>query len=121
MVTNKDSKEKPKNINKASRLDKLTSNLMIIVRTLSCFTRELFKLMKHKSVYQCEYMNCWKKLEVTKLPPSNAVHSELDMKGINDQEYEHAQHVWNALGNKYHRLLSRHLLENRWFTVGKCI
>ena len=56
--------------------------------------------MKHKGVYQCEYINCWEKLEVTKLPPSNAVHSELDMKGISDQEYEHAKQVWNILGKK---------------------
>ena len=48
--------------------------------------------MKHKGVYQCDYMNSWEKLEVTKLP-SNAVHSELNMKGISDQEYEHAQQV----------------------------
>ena len=40
-------------------------------------------------------MNSWEKLEVTKLPPSNAVHRELDMKGISDQEYKHAQQVWN--------------------------
>ena len=38
-MTNKDSKEEQENINKASSLDKLTSNFMINGRTLKFFTQ----------------------------------------------------------------------------------
>ena len=52
--------------------------------------------------YACPYgyMNSWKKFEETSLPPKDAFYSRLNMKGISDQDYEHAQQVWNTMKKK---------------------
>ena len=39
----------------------------------------------------------WEKFEVADLPPEDAFYSRLNMKGISDQDYEHAQQVWNTM------------------------
>ena len=51
------------------------------------------------------------------LPPEDAFYSRLNMKGISDQDYEHAQQVWKYHGEKPPRLLSRYLLKNRCVAV----
>ena len=53
--------------------------------------------MRRKGVYPYEYMDGWKKFEETSLPPKDAFYSRLNMKGISDQDYEHAQQVWNRI------------------------
>ena len=45
-------------------------------------------------------MDMWKKFEETSLPPKDAFYSRLNMKGISDQDYEHAQKVWNTTEKK---------------------
>ena len=42
-------------------------------------------------------MDSWKKVEETSLPPKNAYYSRLNIKGIADQDYEHAKQVWNRV------------------------
>ena len=42
----------------------------------------------------------WEKFEVAGLPPEDAFYSRLNMKGISDQDYEHAQQVWNTMEKK---------------------
>ena len=59
-----------------------------------------FCLMIRKGVYPCEYMDGWKKSEETSLPPKDAFYSRLNMKGISDQDHEHAQQVWNIMEKK---------------------
>ena len=54
---------------------------------------EKFRLMIRKSVYPYEYMDIWETFEETSLPPKDAFYSRLNMKGISDQDYEHAQQV----------------------------
>ena len=56
--------------------------------------------MIRKGVYPYEYMDGWKKFKETKLPPKDAFYSRLNMKGISDQDYEHAQQVWNTMEKK---------------------
>ena len=51
-------------------------------------------------IYPYKYMDCWKKFEETSLPPKDAFYSRLNMKGISDQDYEHAQQVWNTMEKK---------------------
>ena len=58
---------------------------------------EVFKLMRRKGVYPYEYMDSWEKFEQTSLPLKDAFYSRLNMKGISDQEHEHAQQVWNRI------------------------
>ena len=61
---------------------------------------EKFRLMIKKGVYPYEYMDGWKKFEETSLPPKDAFYSRFNMKGISDQDYEHAQQVWNTMEKK---------------------
>ena len=61
---------------------------------------EKFPLMIQKGVYPHTYMDGWKKFEETSLPPKDAFYSRLNMKGISDQDYEHAQQVWNTMEKK---------------------
>ena len=49
-----------------------------------------------KSVYPYEYINLWE----TKLRPKNAFCRKLNIKGISDQDYKHAQQVWNSMKKK---------------------
>ena len=42
-------------------------------------------------------MDSWKKFEETSLPPKDAFYSRLNMKGISDQDHEHAHQVWNRI------------------------
>ena len=56
--------------------------------------------MIRKGVYPYEYMDGWEKFEEAGLPPKDAFYSWLNMKGISDQDYEHAQHVWNTMEKK---------------------
>ena len=61
---------------------------------------EAFKLMRCKGVYPYEYMDGWAKFEEICLPLKNAFYSRFNMKGISDQDYEHAQLVWNTMEKK---------------------
>ena len=56
--------------------------------------------MIRKGVYPYEYMDGWEKFEEAGLPPKDAFYSRLNMKGISDQDYEHAQQVWNTMEKK---------------------
>ena len=58
------------------------------------------RLMIRKGVYPYEYMAGWEKFEETGLPPKDAFYSSLNMKGISDQDCEHAQQVWNTMKKK---------------------
>ena len=61
---------------------------------------EKFYLMIRNRVYPYEYMDGWKKFEETSLTPKDAFYSRLNMKVISDQDYEHAQQVWNTIKKK---------------------
>ena len=58
---------------------------------------EKFRLMIRKGVCPYEYMDGWKRFEETSLPPEDAFYSRLNMKSISDQDYDHAQEVWNTM------------------------
>ena len=58
---------------------------------------EVFRLMRREGVYPYEYMDSWKKFEETSLPPKDAFYSRLNMRGISDQDHEHAKQVWNRI------------------------
>lgn len=59
---------------------------------------KVIKLMRLKLFH--EYMDSLENFEETKLPPKNAFYSELDMKGIIDEDYKHAQQVCNTMEKK---------------------
>ena len=45
-------------------------------------------------------MDGWEKFEEVGLLPKDAFYSRFNMKGISDQDYEHAQQVWNTMEKK---------------------
>ena len=88
------------NTNKTKELDEglLKRNFNHTSRFWEC--DEKFGLMIRKGVYSYEYMDDWKKLEKTSLPPKDAFYRRLNMKSISDQDYEHAEQVWNTMEKK---------------------
>ena len=49
-----------------------------------------------KGVYPYEYMDYWKKFDETIIPPKEAFYSNLNLRDISDEDYEHVQKVWNV-------------------------
>ena len=95
----------------ASSLDSLTNNLVCGGRKLAGFenySEEQYELLVRKGVYPYEYMSSLDKFAENQLPPQKAFYSNLNMSNINNDDYEHAQKVWNAFSihnlGEYHDL-----------------
>ena len=41
-------------------------------------------------------MDNWEKFDETTIPPKEVFYSKLNLKGISDADYEHAQKVWGV-------------------------
>ena len=67
-----------------------------------------FELLLRKGVYPYEYMDSWKRFKEESLPDKESFYSELNKEGITDEDYAHAQKVWDTLNIKnlgeYHDL-----------------
>ena len=95
----------------ATSLDLLTNNLVRAGRKLFGFegySEQQYELFVTKGVYPYKYMSSWDKLEEIQLPPIEAFYSSLNMSNISDDDYQHAQKVWNEFSIKdpgeYHNL-----------------
>ena len=70
-----------------------------------------FILLLRKGVHTYEDMDNWGKFDETTIPPKEAFYSKLNLKGITDEDYPHAQKVWEAFGIKnrgeYHDLYAQ--------------
>ena len=70
-----------------------------------------FILQLIKGVYPDEYMDSWEKFDETTLPPKKAFHSNLNLEDIRDEDYAHAQKVWEVFEIKglgeYHNLYAQ--------------
>ena len=66
-----------------------------------------------KGDYPYEDMDNWEKFDVTTIPPKEAFYSKLNLKGISDADYEHAQKVWGIFEIKncgeYHDLYAQRI------------
>ena len=51
-------------------------------------------LLLRKGVYPYEYMDSWERFDETLLPDKKAFYSKLNVEGITDKDYAHAQKVW---------------------------
>ena len=60
-----------------------------------------FILLLRKGVYPYEYMDSWEKFDETTLPPKEAFHSNLNLEDISDEDYAHAQKVWEVFAIKH--------------------
>ena len=69
------------------------------------------ELLTRKGVYPYDYMDTPEKLKEIKLPPKEEFYSKLNDEGISDEDYSHAQRVWEAYEMKtledYHNLYNK--------------
>ena len=85
----------------ASGLDSLTKNLVSGGKKLFGFEdySELqYDLLTRKGVYPYEYVNSWDRFNLTLLPLLDAFYSNLNMSSISEDNYQHAQNVWEEFG-----------------------
>ena len=70
-----------------------------------------FILLLRKCVYSYEYMDSWEKFDETTLSPKETFHSNLNLEDISDEDYAHAQKVWDVFEIKnlgeYHNLYAQ--------------
>ena len=103
----------------SSSLDSLVNNLARGGKQFFGFeeyNENQYKLLIKKGIYPYEYMNDWDKFKETKLnllnlkklPPKEAFYSKLNMTGVREEDYEHANRVWKEFGledlGEYHDL-----------------
>ena len=69
------------------------------------------ELLTRKGVYPYDYMDTAEKLKETELPSKEAFYSRLNEEGISEEDYAHAQKVWETFEMKtledYHNLYNR--------------
>ena len=72
------------------------------------YSKNQYKILIKKGIYPYEYMTDWDKFKEMKLPLREAFYSKLNMSGIGNEDYEHANRVWKEFGLKdlgeYHDL-----------------
>ena len=94
----------------SSSLSNLVNNLPIeaFKYTGEEFQGEQLSLMKKKGIYPYDYMDNFKKFEDNRLPKKEDFFSLMNDEHITDEEYQHAQNVWNKFGlssmGEYHDL-----------------
>ena len=94
----------------SASLDKLVNNLPKddFNNLKRYYAEDKLSLLTRKGVYPYEYMDSLEKLKETKLPPKEAFYSRLNDEGISDEDYTHAQKVWETFEMKtlkdYHNL-----------------
>ena len=94
----------------SSSLDNLIKNLPdeAFKYTKQEFKNEQFNLMKQKGVYPYDFMDGFEKFNNTQLPNKDEFYSILNNESISDEQYKHAQNVWDTFNLKtmgdYHDL-----------------
>ena len=94
----------------ANSLERLADNLPAdkLNYTSQAFKGEKLNLMKKKGVYPYDYMDSVQRFGDQQLPPKEEFYSILTDEGISDEQYEHAQKLWDIFGVKtmgdYHDL-----------------
>ena len=86
----------------SSSLDKLVSNLPkeTFNYTLEEFVGKKFNLMSQKGVYPYDFMDCFEKFNLTKLPTKERFYRILNDQHITSEEYKHAKKVWKTFDIK---------------------
>ena len=82
----------------SSSLDKLVSNLPKddLIYTSKAFKGRRLDLMSQKGVYPYDFMDSFEKFNQTELPNKDQFYSILNYQHITDDEYDHANKVWNT-------------------------
>ena len=81
-----------------SSLDKLVSNLPKndLIYTSKVFKGKRLNLMSQKGVYPYDFMDSFEKFNQTELPTKDQFYSILNDQHITDDEFDHANKVWNT-------------------------
>ena len=66
-----------------------------------------FILLLRNGVYPYEGMDNWEKFNETTIPAKEVFYCKLNLEGISDADYAHAQKVWEVFGIKYHDLYTQ--------------
>ena len=53
-------------------------------------------MLLRKGVFPYEYMDSWEKFNETALPPKKDFYSNLNLENISDEDYAHAQKIWDV-------------------------
>ena len=94
----------------SSSLSNLVNNLPAEAfrYTGQVFQNEQISLMTKKGVYPYDYMDSFEKFEESRLPNKEYFFSIMNNDHITDEDYQHAQNVWNEFGlskmGEYHDL-----------------
>ena len=86
----------------STSLDSLVNNLPeeAFTNLKKYYMGNKFSLVKRKGVYPYEYMNSLERFKENKLPPKESFYSTLTGEDISDEDYQHAQKVWEAFKTK---------------------
>ena len=90
-------------------LNKLVDNLDEFQELQKFFHQDhQLELLMRKGVYPYDHVNSLEKLQETSLPPKEAFYSKLNDEHISEEDYQHAQKVWDTFNIKtmreYHNL-----------------
>ena len=94
----------------SSSLDKLSNNLdkEQFTNLNSMYKGEQLELLKRTGVYPYDYVDHLERLSETQLLPKETFYSKLNDEHLSDEDYVHAQKVWETFGCKtlkdYHSL-----------------
>ena len=88
-------------IDKVSEIDKKISYAPLVEKfpnTYQLCNNDLnkFTLLLRKGFYTYEYMDSWKRFKEESLPDKESFYSELNDEHITDDDYAHAQNVWDT-------------------------
>ena len=92
----------------SSSLSLLVDNLDEFPILSKYFKGRKLELLRRKGVYPYDYVDCLGKLDEKQLPPIEEFYSHLNDEGISQEDYQHAQNVWQEFEIKsmrdYHDL-----------------
>ena len=94
----------------AASLDSLVNNLSedALNNVKRYYSGEKLNLVTRKGVYPYGYMDSLQRFKENKLPPKESLYSRLTDEDISDEDYQHAQKVWEAFDMEhlqdYHNL-----------------
>ena len=75
------------------------------------YSKNKKELLVKKGIYPYKFMDGWDKMEYDRLPTKDKFYGNLNMKGVSDEDYEHACKVWKTFSianmGEYHDLYLR--------------
>ena len=98
------------NLSKVNKKESVSELIEKFPNTYRFFNKDLnkFFLLLRKGVYLYEYMDSSEKFNEASLPDKKDFYSKLNKENITDEDYAHAQKVWNVFEIKnlgeYHDL-----------------